>query len=315
MSPRPPTVLVHLREALVKRVAAAAAPDVEVVSVPWEGDVPASVQGEVLLTLPWASPNLPDVLAHGVRWVHALGTGIDAFPLHLLGDRVLTCSRGASAIPIAEWVLAVMLAFEKRLPDTWIHRPPAEGWSRQTLGALHGKTLGLVGLGGIGTAVAARALPFGMRVLAHRRTATPADLAAIEVVTSLAGLVASSDHVVVAAPSTPATHHLLGREAFAAMKPGAHLVNVARGALVDQDALRAALDDGRVALASLDAVEPEPLPEGHWMYDHPRVRLSPHVSWNMPGAADLLIEPFIENLRRYRAGKPLGGLVDRGAGY
>ena len=99
------------------------------------------------------------------------------------------------------------------------------------------------------------------------------------------------------------------------MKPGAHLVNVARGALVDQDALRAALDEGRVAMASLDAVEPEPLPDGHWMYGHPRVRLSPHVSWHMPGAVDLLLERFIDNLRRWRAGEPLTGVVDREAEY
>ena len=106
----------------------------------------------------------------------------------------------------------------------------------------------------------------------------------IEVVGSLGALVSAADHVVLAAPSTPATRHLLGGAAFAAMRPGTHLVNVARGALVDQEALRVALDDGRVARASLDAVEPEPLPRGHWMYRHPRVRLSAHVSWSMPGA-------------------------------
>src|SRR5207253_4098119 len=100
-------------------------PDVESGSIPLEGDFPPDVDGEVLLTLPWGSPNLAQVLARGVRWVHALGTGVDRFPIHLLGDRVLTCSRGASAIPIAEWVLAVMLAFEKRLPDAWIRGAPA----------------------------------------------------------------------------------------------------------------------------------------------------------------------------------------------
>jgi len=288
---------------------------VTVTPIPTEGELAADAVGEVLLTLPWAGPNLAHVLTRGVRWVHALGTGIDAFPFHLLADQILTCSRGASAIPIAEWVLAAMLAFEKRLPDSWIHALPPQGWSRTSLGGLHGKTLGLVGLGGIGIAVAERALPFGMRVLAFRRTAAPAGVTGVELVTSIAELVAAADHVVIAAPSTAATRHLFNREVFAAMKRGAHLINVSRGALVDQDALRAALDDGQLAMASLDAVEPEPLPEGHWLYTHPRVRLSPHISWSMPGAADLLIACFIDNLRRYRAGEPLTGVVDRALGY
>jgi phosphoglycerate dehydrogenase-like enzyme len=94
-----------------------------------------------------------------------------------------------------------------------------------------------------------------------------------------------------------------------------HLVNVARGALVDHEALRRALDDGRVGLASLDRVDPEPLPAGHWLYSHPRVRLSPHTSWSMPGTFDLLIEPFVENLRRDLAGEPLAHLVDAALGY
>jgi phosphoglycerate dehydrogenase-like enzyme len=307
-------VLSQIREALAARVAAAF-PEIDLVSIPGEGDLPAGTEGEVLVTYPWAAPNLERILARGVRWVHVIGTGVDAFPLALLGDQVLTCSRGASAVPIAEWVLAAMLAFEKRLPDTWITGPPARGWSRAQLGTLHGKTLGLIGFGAIGGAVARRALPFGMRVAALRRTNTVPDVEGVERVESMAELAAAADHLVVAAASTPATRRLVGRAAFAAVKPGAHLVNVARGGIVDQDALRAALDDGRVALASLDAVDPEPLPEGHWLYTHPRVRLSPHVSWSMPGAADLLLQVFLDNLRRYRAGEPLLGVVDREAGY
>jgi len=307
-------VLCQIREALATRVADAV-PGVEVVRIPLEGELPAGIESEVLLTYPWAAANLRQVLARGVRWIHALGTGVDAFPFHLLTGQTLTCSRGGSAIPIAEWVLATMLAFEKRLPESWIRTVPVNGWSRAALGTLHGRTLGLVGLGGIGKAVAQRALPFGMRVRAYRRSAAASDIAGVALVHALPELIASCDHVVIAAPATPATRHLFNRDAFAAIKPGAHLVNIARGALVDQDALRVALDDGRVAMASLDAVEPEPLPDGHWMYTHPRVRLSPHISWSMPGAADLLIDAFVDNLRRYQAGEPLTGLVDVAAGY
>ena len=118
-----------------------------------------------------------------------------------------------------------------------------------------------------------------------------------------------------ATPATAATRHLIDAAAFDALKPGAHLVNVARGALVDQDALLAALDSGRVATASLDVVDPEPLPEGHPLYAHPGVRLSPHISWSAPDTMDRTVALFAENLRRYRAGRPLQGVVDPIAGY
>jgi phosphoglycerate dehydrogenase-like enzyme len=309
MSGRRLTIFVQIRETLARRVADAL-PEHAVIAIPADGPLPSDARADVLLTLPWAGPNIADVLARGVRWVHALGTGVDAFPFHALGGQLLTCSRGGSAVPIAEWVLAVMLAFEKRLPEAWITAPPAEGWSRMHLGGLYGKTLGLVGIGGIGTAVAERARAFGMIVRAHRRTGASAPLRDIEVTRSLLDLVASADHLVLAAPATPATRHLLDRTALAVIKPNAHIVNIARGSLIDADALREALDAGRVAMASLDAVDPEPLPAGHWMYSHPRVRLSPHVSWNMPGAAELLLDAFIANVRRYAAGEPLTGVVD-----
>lgn len=314
MTARPLRILSHVRPALAARIAAAA-PDVIVVPIPTEGPLPPDAVGEILLTLGRGVPSLADALARGVRWVHILGTGIDAFPLPLVTHQALTCSRGGSAVPIAEWVLAVMLAFEKRLPEAWVNAAPSDWWRSTRLGTLHGRTLGLVGLGGIGIAVAARALPFGTRMRACRRSGAPAGIDGVEIVGSLTELVATADHLVLAAPATSATRHLIDRDVLAAVKPGIHLINVARGALVDQDALRAALDDGRVARATLDAVDPEPLPDGHWLYTHPQVRLSPHLSWNMPGAADLLLEPFIDNLPRYRAGEPLTGLVDRAAGY
>jgi phosphoglycerate dehydrogenase-like enzyme len=284
--------------------------------VPTEGEVAPEVRGEVLLTFAWGSKNLPALLDRGVAWVHTIGTGVDRFPLEALAahpDCVLTCSRGASAVPIAEWVMAMLLAFEKHLPDVWISEPP-ERWNVLDLGGLHGRTLGLLGLGGIALAVARRALPFGMRVLAHRRNDAPSPLAGVETV-SFERLLAESDHLVIAAPATPATRGLIGADALRRVKPGLHLVNVSRGALVDQEALRSALDDGRVARASLDTVEPEPLPAGHWLYTHPRVRLSPHGSWNAPGALDTLYDAFARNLARYRAGEPLEGRVDLEQGY
>jgi phosphoglycerate dehydrogenase-like enzyme len=297
----PLTVLSHvpvnLLGALLRRF-----PDVALVQIPEQGPIAAEVRGEVLLTQTWAAPNFPEAMRRGVRWVHAYGTGVNRFPFAALGGAALTCSRGSSGIPIAEWVLAAMLSHEKRFPASFVR--DAADWKYRELGGLYGRTLGLVGFGGIAREVALRALPFGMRIRALRRGGGEA-MAGVEVVRSLPELLAEADHVVIAAPATPETRHLIGREALAHVKRGVHVVNIARGALIDQDALREALDDGRVACATLDVAEPEPPPAGHWLYTHPRVRLSPHISWNMPGALDILLEPFLENLGRWLAGKPL----------
>jgi phosphoglycerate dehydrogenase-like enzyme len=290
-------------------------PEARFTPIPEDGPLPEGLRGEVCLTLAWGSPNMRAVIERGVRWVHTIGTGVDRFPIEAIGDdAVLTCSRGGSAVPISEWTLGVMLAFEKRLPESWISEPPKR-WNIAELGGLHGKTLGLVGLGGIATEVARRALAFGMRVVAFRRSVKPAPLPGIELERDLAALVARSDHLVVAASATPATRHLIDAERLARARPGLHLVNIARGSLIDQDALRRALDEERIARASLDVCDPEPLPAGHWLYSHPRVRLSPHISWSMPGALTALYDSFRENLRRYLADEPLEGIVDLEQGY
>ena len=261
-----------------------------------------------------AATGIVEAITPEVRWVHVFNAGMDRFPLHAVGERVLTGSRGAAAPAIAEWVLAMMLAFAKQLPGSWVTEPP-EYWGAAGLTDLRNKTLGLIGLGEIGREVARRALAFDMNVIAVRRTGAPSPLPGVEVVTSLHDMLAVSDHVVVTAPATAATKHLLDTAAFAAMKPGAHLVNIARGSLIDQDALLAALDAGTVAMASLDVVEPEPLPEGHPLYAHPGVRVSPHISWCAPDTIQRTIEIFVENLKRYDAGEPLRGIIDVEEGY
>ncbi len=312
MSPAPLRILSHLPTSTFDRIAGAMG-DAEVLQIPSQGPIPAEARGEVLFTFAWGSQNLRDAVSRGVRWVHTMGTGVDRFPLDVLDSQILTCSRGASATPISEWVLAMLLAFEKQLPESWVQSVPPR-WNFADLGGLAGKTLGLLGIGGIGLAIARRALAFEMRVIAHRRTPHPSPIPEVEIV-SLEELWRRSDHLVVAASATPATRHLLDAKAFSQLKQGVHVANIARGALIDQDALREALDSGHVARASLDVCDPEPLPEGHWLYSHPRVRLSPHISWSMPGAIPALIETFGENLQRYRRGEALLGQVDLAAGY
>ena len=288
----------------------AAVPDVEVIDAGAD-PLPPDVRADVLFG-GWGPRSLE--YAQRVDWVHLAGTGVDSFPAELFDGRTVTCARGASAIPISEFVLAAMLAFEKHFPETWIHKPP-EHWNFAPLGWLNTRTLGLVGLGGIGQAVAERALPFGMEVRALRRRPEPSPLDGVEVVGSLDELLPVADHLVLAAPATARTRRLIDARALELVKPGVHLVNIARGALVDQDALRVALDDGRVAMATLDTVDPEPLPAGHWLYTHPKVRLSAHVSWASPAGMARTLEIFVDNLRRYAAGEPVMHVVDAEEGY
>src|SRR5437763_4571359 len=287
-------------------------PEVDVVEVPIEGDVEPSIEGDALVCLTMAT-NL-DQLVPRVRWVHSFSTGVDSLPEAAFNAEVLTCSRGAGAVPISEFVLAAMLAFEKNIPDVWIHEVP-EHWNIADLGGLSGRTLGLVGLGGIGEAVARRARAFGVDVKAFRRRPLPTGVPDVRMVSSLEEVLTDADHVVVAAPYTPKTHHLIDADAFSQMRKGVHLVNIARGGLVDQDALRAALDDGTVAMATLDTVDPEPLPAGHWMFAHPKVRLTAHISWYTPDLQREALAILLDNLARFERGEPLLNVVDAEEGY
>jgi phosphoglycerate dehydrogenase-like enzyme len=307
------TVLNQLGDRIGGEIAAAY-PDVEVRTIGTGETLEDDAVGEVLLTSHFFAQDFPVLAERGVRWVHNFGTGVDKFPFEKLGpDQVLTCSRGAGAGPISEWVITQMLAFEKKLPGSWITEPP-ERWNHADLGTLTGRNVGIIGFGGIGEAVARRVLPFGSVVQAHRRRPLPTELD-VEIVDDLLAMAAWCDHLVVTAPATPETLHLVGPAVFEVLGPGAHLVNIARGELVDQDALREALDDGRVALASLDTVTPEPLPEGHWMYDHAGVHLSPHISWSSPERYDRILGIFLEELGRWQAGEDLENIVDVEAGY
>jgi phosphoglycerate dehydrogenase-like enzyme len=280
-------------------------------------DVELSDGAVALVTAPRKGlrEHLTGLVGPATEWVHIMSTGVDSIPLDVVPEGVtVTCSRGAGAVPISEWCLAMMLAQVKQLPDTWIEEP-VEQWNVARLGTLDGATVGFVGVGSIATWVARRLTGFDVRLLGYRRRPLPASDPRIEIRTSLPDVLGESDHLVVAAASTPETYHLLDEAAFAQMKPGMHVVNIARGALIDQDALVRALDDGRVARASLDVVDPEPLPAGHALYRHPKVFVSAHVSWNAPGAMMRNYQGFTENVARYRAGAPLEGVVDRVAGY
>jgi phosphoglycerate dehydrogenase-like enzyme len=273
--------------------------------------VPDGARGDVLYG-GWGDHSIA-AMATGVRWVQLLGTGLDGVPPEVRAAAVLTSPRGASAVAISEYVVATMGAFARGFPENWLHAPP-ESWYFQPARTLAGATLGLFGFGGIAQRVARLALALEMNVVALRRQYAPSPVDGVDMVRSLAELVSVADHLVLAAPATELTRYVINAESVALMRPGLHLINIARGSLVDQEALRQALDDGIIARASLDVSEPEPLPAGHWLYDHPKVFLTPHAAWVGPPQFGTSTELFCDNLDRFLAGEALLGVVG-GDGY
>ncbi len=312
------TVLSQLNETFNASLAHHA-PDVDIITVPPGPPTSLPRSAEVFVAAPFRKaggalpPGAPSGWPYDLRWVQLVSVGIDFYPEWLFQGPVVTSARGSSAVALAEFSLASILAAAKHFPDIWIDR--AERWAPTPLSLVNGTTLGLVGFGAIGEALAPRAQAVGLKVLAVRRSDAQISTPGVERVSSVAELFERSDHVVLAAPATAETFHLIDRTVLARTKPGLHLINVARGALIDDDALLEALDDGRVSLASLDVTYPEPLPPGHRYYSHPKVRLSPHTSVHTPDTRNNLAARFAENLSRYRQGEPLVDVIDLARGY
>ncbi|MDF0732131.1 D-isomer specific 2-hydroxyacid dehydrogenase family protein [Pseudomonas entomophila] len=267
---------------------------------------PINVRGQRVDTPP---PGWPGSL----RWVQLVSSGIDFYPDWVFQGPPVTSGKGANAEHVAEFALALVFAAAKQLPGLWVK--DAE-WRLTPLAPVQGRTLGILGFGNIGQALARKAIALGMRVIALNRPGQPiAEVPGVTRVEDLHPLFAGSDHLVLAAPLTPATRQLIDRQVLASARPGLHLINIARGGLLDQDALLEALDRGLVGRASLDVTEPEPLPADHPLYRHPRVFLSPHTSAISEDGYPLLLERILDNFTRYREGQPLRHLVDPQRGY
>lgn len=256
-----------------------------------------------------AAPNL--------RWVHCDHAGLNksACPEVFRRGLLVTSSSGRSAAALAEHALFFMLLFAYRYP-AFLEAQRAHRWGiegQDTLRGLIGQTVGVVGLGNTGREVAARAHAFGIRVLGYRRSATEVPgvdrLYAAERGDSLDELLAASDFVVLATPLSDRTHHLLGRRELGLMKPTAVLVNMARGAVVDEAALIEALRSGRLGGAGLDVFDQEPLPTDSPLWDLPNVLITPHATPQVPDRTHRSLEMVCENARRYRAGEPLINLL------
>jgi len=260
-----------------------------------------------------------------LRWVHTSAVAVETLCLPDLAERGIRVSntRGVQAVPIAEHVLAVILALAKQIPFT-LENQQRQQWAQfeyreaRLPWLLRGRTLGLVGVGTIGQAIAVRAAAFGMRVVALRRIADgdpPPGVAAVFSRERLGEMLGTCDALAIAAPLTPDTHGLIDRSALAALKPGAVVVNVGRSPILDTDGLVDALRSGHLAGASLDVFPEEPLPASHPLWTAPNVILTPHTSGFRQGHWDEVIDLFVENLRRYRAGEPLLFEVDPRLGY
>ena len=258
--------------------------------------------------------------APNLRWFHSRAAGLDTVlvPELVSSPAILTNGRGAFSASLAEFVVASLLYFLKDFRRL-VKSQEAGAWDPFDMEMLHGRTLGIVGYGDIGRAAAERVRSLGMRILAlRRRTGRSAGDSLVDEAIPperLNDLMARADDILVALPLTKDTRGLVDRTAIEAMKPGGVLVNVGRGAVVDETALAAALKEGRIRGAALDVFETEPLPEGHSFWDMPNVLLSPHCADNVPGWVEDSMRVFLKNLDRFRRGETLLTVVDKTRGY
>lgn len=267
--------------------------------------------------------------ARHLAWIHSPAAGLGAmlFPAMIESPVVITNSKGLSADTIAEHVLSVILAVFRKLPRAFDGQR-ARQWaqSEMTSGTpirpIAGSRVLIVGLGSIGLATARRLAALSARIDAVRRRPASAKPSCVERVVSpehLIDLLPEADIVVLAAPPTVSTRHVIGRRELQAMRPGSLLVNVSRGALVDEQALIQALTTDpaqrTVAAAALDVFEHEPLPPDSPLWTLPGVLVTPHVAGFRPDHWDAVTSLFADNLRRFDAGQTLLNVVDKREGY
>lgn len=257
-----------------------------------------------------------------LRWLHATASGIDMllYPEMVSSDVILTGEKALVGEHLADHAFALLLALTRQLkraileaPDSW----PSRAAMRDVMIELHGHTIGIVGLGGTGRAVASRARAFGMEVIAvdAEPVQRPPEVSALWAMDRFPDLLAQSDVVAVCCPLTNATRCLFDAKAFAAIKPGAYIINVTRGPIIDGDALVEALRAGTIAGAGLDVTPIEPLPPDHPLWQMSNVVITPHTAGASQMRGHRNIQRFVENLHRYRAGRPLDGLIDKQKGY
>jgi phosphoglycerate dehydrogenase-like enzyme len=281
----------------------------------------AAPEADVILNGDFLDPTLLTETfpyATRVRWVHALMAGVDKVlsPEIVASNVPMTNGRGLFRRALAEWTVGAMVYFAydfRRL----MRNQEAGRWESFDHPTLFGRTLGIVGYGSIGQAIAKRARAFGMRIVILRRSQSAADPLVDQAYTpdQLNAMLAECDYVAVTTPLTAETRGMIGAAQIAAMKASAVLINVGRGAVIDEAALIAALEAGKLRGAALDVFTTEPLPAGHPFYGLENVLLSPHTADRSPESRSGAVQFFIENFERFRKGEPLKNVVDKHAGY
>jgi phosphoglycerate dehydrogenase-like enzyme len=307
-------------------VISAAAPGARIVTISREGLADGPIDDVEVLLHGWLAPDAFERVlarAHDLRWVHSAAAGVERLltPAGRARGLTITNGRGVFSRPIAEYVLMMALAVNRRLPQL-LELAAERTWQPLEGRELRDTTIGIIGFGSIGRAIAELAEPFGPRILATRRSGAlhpgeerlppGVELAGPE---AFGRVVSASDFVVLAVPLTPETEDLVDDRVLALMKRTAWLVNISRGRLIVERALLRALREGTIGGAILDTFREEPLQPDSPFYGLPNAIVTPHTSWSSGRVLDATVELFAENLRRYAAGDPLLNTVDPGAGY
>jgi len=265
-------------------------------------------------------------IARNLRWIHSPAAAVHQFLFSefVNGDVILTNAREVHGAVVAEQVTAMIFAMAKRIPQATRFQQQRI-WGQENIWELDGgpreiagATLGLVGLGSIGRNVARHAAGLGMRVIAVRQHVDgpkPESVHEVLPTSRINEMLSAADYVVLAAPVTPATQHMIGREQLAKMKSDAFLINVGRGSLIDEPALIETLRKRKIGGAALDVFDQEPLPAESPFWDLDNLLIMPHTAGMTAKLWERHYTLFSENLRRYLSGQPLLGLVDKKAGY
>lgn len=280
-----------------------------------------AVEGaQAVLMWDYFSTALRDVWTHAdaLEWIHVAAAGVDTLLFDQLraSDVVVTNARGVFDRPIAEYVLGAVLAHAKGSQASLDFQRRHE-WRYRETRSIAGAHALVVGTGGIGREIARllRAAGLSVRGAGRRTVAEDPDFGTVVSTDDLAAAVGWCDHLVLAAPLTDATRGLVDAVVLKAMKSDAHLVNIARGPIVDEGALLAALTERRIAGATLDVFSTEPLPAGHPLWDAPGAVITAHMSGDVAGFRDTLATQFADNAQRWLAGQPLLNVVDKVLGY